>query len=111
MKQILRIFHKLFYRHDSPDSKFGREWRSIPVVDYSPALCIGWETQLTKWENKIINPKPTSGRYIALHWNIFNWKIGQDHIFYDGPNCSWQIGPLQYYQTGIGNCPKCESNK
>jgi hypothetical protein len=39
------------------------------------------------------------------------WKLGSEHIYYDGPHCSFSMGFLHFSWTGWnGWCKKCESD-
>jgi hypothetical protein len=86
-----------------------REWKYKIVLDYKPSLLIGIELQLTQFEGKKIDPpRPVTGRYLTLNYNIFKWEFSSHHIYYDGPNCVWNFGLISYSKTGIGHCKKCK---
>lgn len=52
-----------------------------------PRLCVGYT----------INIRP------------LDWSFGGDHIYYDGPHCSYDFGPIRFQSMGTNwNCKGCE---
>ena len=45
--------------------------------------------------------------YYGIHLNWNYWSFGFDHIFYDGPHCMFNIGPIQIQYGGNWDCKKC----
>lgn len=46
-----------------------------------------------------------SGYGIWLHKE---WWWGDQHIYYDGPNCAWGWGFVWFWRSG-GQCAECEN--
>lgn len=41
-----------------------------------------------------------------LDVNFKRWHFGAEHIYYDGPHCSYSFGPFHLHWTD-DNCDKC----
>lgn len=97
-----------FYKKDDINSPYGRQWRTIHIISIRSSLVnIGWETQLTHWEFKKIEPRPVSGLYLSIEFNPLKWKIEENHIYYDSTHCFFQKGPFIYSKSNFGECKKC----
>jgi hypothetical protein len=83
------------------------EWKNAPLREWRWVLFInkfsfGFAEQVlfpeSKWGGGL--------RYYAFNFNKNNWGLGADHFYYDGPHCSFSIGPFSYSWSGDW-CTKC----
>lgn len=51
--------------------------------------------------------RPTAGRYYSVGMTK-DFKWGSDHVYYDGPHCSFSIGCLYFAWSPKCRCLKCE---
>ena len=108
--QDLKSFPYLEDNNSNPNLISGRRWKHSLTFNLKPNVLIGYELYLVQYENKKLEtPKLVYSKYLVFEYNIKKWKIGQDHIYYDGRNCNYQFGPLLYSRSG-GSCKKCESH-
>lgn len=81
-------------------------WRNAELREWR------WALELSRWhvgivrELKIENRtwRPIGGYYAVIS-SFPTW--GADHVWYDGPNCRWGIGPFNFQRSGIGTCHEC----
>ena len=60
-----------------------------------------WQHETGKWI--------TTNVIYAVSLNSF-WMWGSNHTYYDGPNCSFSIGPIHFTWSGhpmTSECRKC----
>lgn len=51
------------------------------------------------------------GDHYSICLNFKYWSFGFDHYYYDGPNCSFSLGPIHFNWRNLDkNCKKCLNN-
>lgn len=101
-----KLFNKLVYIEDDEFSKFDRRWkREIAYGVFKGDPYIGFQTRLVQFGGE---PRDLIVKlfYLNIVVNPKKWKICQNHVYYDGPNCSWQFGPIEIHRCGNW-CNKC----
>jgi len=103
---------KIFHVQDDPKSQYSREWKWKPTIEYyNRGLNFSIELHLIKWKGEEITPRVVGLYSFRLNFNPRFWKVSQIHNYYDGPNCCWQVGPIEFLRCGFGNCNKCSLEK
>lgn len=88
-----------------------RGWCWYPVISFRLLWWeIGFEQRLVMWKGKKARGEPIYGKALILKLDPREWKIEQDHIWYDGPHCWYQFGPFCYRKHGLYNCARCSPN-
>ena len=103
----MNLFKKIFHIQDTPDSSYGREWRWWITTSSTPTYSISLELQLIRWKGKLEEPRAVGMYSLLFYLKPSQWKIESVHIYYDGPNCHWQFGPIGISRSGFGDCEKC----
>lgn len=104
---IRRLLDKLLYVEDAPFSDMGRRWRWAPSVELDRehrALHVGISLDLVQWEGKPCSPQAV--RYFDVSMRPFDWQIGQEHTYYDGPHCCYKLGPVWITKSWVW-CNRC----
>lgn len=107
-----KIIEKIFYINETPNgemSHLNRRWRYMPKgghYGYGKLFYIGWSTELVQYEGKPMEPRVIQEVQMQFIYHPKMWKIGQEHMYYDGPHCFYQFGPFRYY-NGWRWCKKC----
>lgn len=65
---------------------------------------IGKYYQYFSTENNKWNDTHTNNVYLCI--NLKRWYWGSEHYYYDGPHCSFSIGPV-HFCWGPDWCAKC----
>jgi hypothetical protein len=111
MKKIKTVLKQLLYERDLPDNPYGREWRWWVTTSRIPTFNISLEYQLVCLERKPIKPLAVAMYSFLFYLNPLKWRIESNHTYYDGPHCSWQIGPVVFYRHGFSVCNRCSSER
>ena len=107
MHSLNNLFKTLTHIQDDPESGYDREWKRVLVLS-KHLLGISYQIQLIKMHGEYHDPRPVSMIGINIKLNPKEWKISQDHMYYDGQNCGWNFGPFEFYRSGgFGHCLKC----
>lgn len=107
---IRRLLDKLLHVEDDPSDRcyHNRRWRWTPIIELDRrgrALYIGISLDLVQYDGKPHSPRAVHYRDFSLH--PFDWQIGQDHVYYDGPHCCYKLGPFRFSESWR-RCAKCE---
>ena len=93
------------YKTKPTDNPYGGKNRKAAIIGYSNGfLYFGLYHQyknVSDWRKRPI---------IEFCLNKY-FRIGSQHVWYDGPNCSFSLGFLHINRTGnifTGCCKKCE---
>ena len=108
-----RILEWLLYidEDQSPENTmraFNRRWRYWPAVGHwNGRVYLGLQLQLIQFKGELYD-KPTVAEDFQLQfiYDPRKWKIGQEHMYYDGPHCIYDFGPFAIYRHW-GWCLKC----
>ena len=72
-----------------------------------PCLAFRWTVQASRWRLGIIAQHQTDDEvWRDTHSRIFgvsvtkHWAFGSEHIYYDGPHCSFSLGPIHIVWGG-----------
>lgn len=89
-----------------------RRWRWWPCVGYDKMysrIRIGLEKQLLQWKGKRLDkPRPGRSFYFDITLNPKNWKLRQEHLYYDTQHCFYDFGPFTFGSVGSPKlCQKC----
>jgi hypothetical protein len=104
----------MFTVKDVPGSRLDRLWKWYPAAyltrgsDAVPAaVYAGFELCMIRYEGKPTTRSPVKCALLGLVLNPLRWRFKQDHMYYDGPNCWYQLGPFVLSLTW-DNCNKCQ---
>ena len=122
MNFLKRLYEKLIYVEDYPDNKMGnypRRWKWSPYFEHYGkskngefewyTIDIGIDLNLIQYKGEVREKKdwtPVRSMYIGICYHPKLWKISVDHMYYDGPHCLYQFGPLRFYKSWDW-CKKC----
>lgn len=90
---------------------FNRRWVWAPSFgftkrDSGPTIWFGVSHWLAQFDGRPVDP-PRPGPAAHLQIRFFDWKIRREHIYYDGPNCFYQVGPFAIDISGR-DCKTCQ---
>lgn len=51
--------------------------------------------------------QPYHGVSMSLTFKPPKWQFRVFHTYYDGTNCQWAFGPIEFDRFGGWNCRKC----
>lgn len=91
------------YAKDSID-----QYRSAITLDARlkwPAVWLMYEEQVFFKDAQDWRPR---GRYFGVTLNFGSFRFGSEHLYYDGPHCSWSLGFL-HFAWSWDWCKKCEA--
>ena len=107
---ISRLIQWLLYFSEKPGDRHynNRRWRYWPQIGfYNGRFYIGWALELVQFAGKVYD-EPT----ICSDWNIQfvydprKWRFGQEHLYYNGPHCFYEFGPIAFIEAWRW-CEKC----
>ena len=91
--------------------KFGYSKETRPNF---PCVAFRWTFQIRKWSMGFVHQhQDTDGKWYDSHVDAYElnvcktWKIGSDHIYYDGPHCFYHFGFFTLQLGGNWKCKKC----
>lgn len=84
-----------------------RMWMYMPTIHWwNGRINIGVELELVQYEGKPCEPRPVQSFIFGLVIFPWKWKFGQEHMYYDGPHCMYDLGPFSLYKSWNW-CTKC----
>ena len=89
--------------------KLDRRWRWVlGAAHWNHRVAVGMDLLLTQFEGKR-DPDPTvvQSANLLFIYDPREWKVGQDHMYYDGPHCLYQFGPFALSWELDRDCHKC----
>ena len=102
----------LFKINDTPNSIYNRQWQwSLRFEKHSDRFSIGLIFELIKWQGIQQEPREVGNYLLHFYFNPLKWLIKQVHVYYDGPNCDYQFGPIGFTRNSLGWCDKCSGAK
>lgn len=75
-----------------------------------------WILEVTNSSIEVVHQHEYDGKWFSSHTNAYGisrsnvWKFGTQHVYYDGPHCSFHIGKICVYWGGDPRtnwCKKC----
>lgn len=115
---MFKIIEKLLYEEEipgTPTAIYNRRWRwwltyttwRLNTSNGSRwGFLFGFERQLIQFEGKpVVPPLPVQGLYMQVR--PFEWRLGADHIYYDGPHCLYMLGPFWLTNEFNSTCKEC----
>jgi hypothetical protein len=95
----------LFADADAPGEGFARRWCwGISLYAKAGVFVIDVGRFLTQFEGEPMEPKIVAS--VGLQFRPFDWQLGQEHIYYDGPHCIYKLGPFWFAREWTW-CTKC----
>jgi hypothetical protein len=110
MKEIIQFF--IPFTTTTDELFGGRMWRWAFVLERGPhqvGIIAGFKKLLLK-RGPFADIEPRTADYVLLsiRWYPYRaWRIGAHHIYYDGSNCMYCLGPVALSTSLRHNCPKC----
>lgn len=95
--------------HGTPDYilKMNRRWVCGPSIWlFETGFEIGFGRYLIQYEGKPCVP-PVLVAHGGIQFRPFEWKLEQEHIYYDGPHCLYMFGPVWFNRSWWTLCKKC----
>lgn len=82
-----------------------RAWRKVIFAEFSSGeISVGIREDVRFLDDSRSNWRETNIAVLALNKSF---ECSQEHMWYDGEHCRYQLGPFVFYNSGFfGNCVK-----
>lgn len=90
--------------------------RGFPCAAFRDVLKVGgmWAIGVAIMKQYHCDGEWNDGDERAGVFVLRQWRFGFGHVYYDGPHCSFSLGPFMLGWSGgfwSGHCCKCEGGK
>lgn len=84
-----------------------RRWIWGPTLFVARWLfTVGVGLYMIKFQGKWRRPWEVRGFSVGIQFDPREWRASSDHVWYDGPNCAWRIGPFIAFRNAF-DCDEC----